>query len=220
MARRALTAEELEARKAALVRGRATAAANRAARAEVPDQGEGGDLGESDPPASVEEPVPAGPISLTGDELASIVAEARKKVDAEAADVARLSKKELMARTLDIEILRQRREAGLTDYKDDLITFQVDVAPFSDGLRWDGVVYHHGTWITKPRHIYDSMREQMARSWDSEERAGNPNRKFRRESAGTMNPMLRERRLPDGTLTVGGDQRVHGVTGMMTSART
>jgi len=87
------------------------------------------------------------------------------------------------------------------------------VAPYTDRIVIDDKIYVHGNWYTVPRRVYDVIREQMARSWDSEERAGNPNRKFRREDAGTMNPMANERRLSAGILTLGLDSRVHGITG-------
>lgn len=169
-------------------------------------------------PAPVMETAPAGAdlyaARLSDDELSTIADEARKKVDAEIADVAKLNRKELMAKALDNEILRQRREAGLTDYRDDMITFLIDVAPFANDIRIDGKVYTHGQWVTLPRRQYDAIREIMARSWDSEDRAGNPNRKHARTVAGSMNPLQNEQRMPDGTFTVGLDQRVHGKTGL------
>lgn len=221
MAKRELTAEELEARKAALDRGRATAAANRAAKAAAPpeepeapapvrwspaEQGEGSDL---DEPATDE---PAG-LELSTAELARIREEAKKKVDAELADVGRVERKKLMAKTLDDEILRQRTEAGLTDYRDDMLQILIDVAPFANDIRIDRDIYQHGSWYTVDRRKYDTLNEIMARSWDSEERAGNPNRRFRRQVAGSMNPMANERRMGDGSFTLGGAPTVNGRTG-------
>jgi hypothetical protein len=88
---------------------------------------------------------------------------------------------EIQAET-DRALQQARIDAGLVDisHKDDLITFVVDVAPFSDGIIIDGVRHAHGYEVTKPRHVYDSMRETMARSWDHEENAGYPNKKLMR----------------------------------------
>lgn len=217
MAKRELTAEELETRKVSLAKGRATAAANRAKR-EADTSGvhplKSIDTIDPKTEVSVEEP-PAeeAPLRLGDDELARIRAEAKKKVDAEVAAANSEKRKKLVAKELDAEILRQRKDAGLIDYRDDLLEILIDVAPFSDNIAIDGVIYQHGTWYTVDRRRYDSLREIMARSWDSEERAGNPNRKFRREVAGSMNPMANERRLRDGTLTVGYDPGVNARIG-------
>jgi hypothetical protein len=154
--------------------------------------------------APVEEPDESAPIELSDAELGRIREEAKKKVDAELAARRAEEKKAKMAQTLDAETLRLRREAGLTDCRDDILEILIDVAPFAEDLKIDGVTYQHGHWYPVDRRKYDVLREMMARSWDAEERAGNPNRKFRREVAGSMNPMMNERRLPDGTLTWGG----------------
>lgn len=150
---------------------------------------------------------------LSAEELARIREEAAKKVAAEMADVNAAKRKKLIAETLAEETLRQRRAAGLTDYRDDMLDILIDVAPFTAEIRIDGTVYQHGRWYKVDRRRYDSLREIMARSWDAEDRAGNPNRKFQRTVAGSMNPLLNELRLPDGTMTMGVDARVNAITG-------
>lgn len=169
-----------------------------------------------DPMAEAAEPI--GDPVLTDDELERIQQEVRRKIEGELAAVAAVKRKELIAKELDRELLRQRREAGLTDHRDDLLEICIDVAPFANDIRIDDRIYQHGHWYTVDRRRYDALREIMARSWDAEERAGNPNRRFRREMAGTMNSIMNERRLPDGTLTMALNTRVHGKSGSAVNA--
>lgn len=166
----------------------------------------------------IREPEPESPL-LSDGELERIREEAKKKVDAELAALNVEKKKAKMAEALDAEVLQMRRDAGLTDYRDDVVEIFIDVAPFSDNLTIDGTVYQHGQWYKVSRRKADSMREAMARSWDSEDRAGNPNRKFRREAGAPMNSMLLERKTADGAYTMGGAPMVNGKTGAVSGIR-
>ncbi len=139
---------------------------------------------------------------LSAAELARIREEARKKVDKEIEASRAAEREKLMGKALDAEIQEQRKAAGLTNDLDDMIDILIDVAPFADNITIDGKVFQHGHWYSVERRQAKSIEEIMARSWDSEERAGNPNRRFRREVAGTMNPLANERRAPDGTFTL------------------
>lgn len=166
----------------------------------------------------VGDPQPASAASLSDDERERIRAEARKAVEEELRNVNKVAKKDLMRKALDDEILEQRRLAGLTDYRDDIIDFLVDVAPFTDRIVIDGTTYFHGYWYKVPRKLYEVLRETCARSWDAEDRAGNPNKKFHRTVAGTMNPMLNENRMADGTLTMARPTSVNAFTGAISGA--
>ena len=139
---------------------------------------------------------------LNAAELTRIREEAKKKVDKEIEAQHAAAREKLMAKALDAEIQEQRKAAGLINYLDDKLDILIDVAPFADNITVDGTVYQHGHWYNVDRRRHNSLTEIMARSWDSEERAGNPNRRFRREVAGTMNPLANERRGPDGTFTL------------------
>ncbi len=139
---------------------------------------------------------------LSAAELTRIREEARKKVDKEIEASRAAEREKLMAKALDAEILEQRKAAGLINYLDDELDILIDVAPFANNITIDGTVYQHGEWKRVDRRKYDTLKEIMARSWDSEERAGNPNRRFRREVAGTMNPLSNEQRMSDGTFTL------------------
>lgn len=176
-------------------------------------------------PNPVQEPLPAAPVpelELDEHEREQIRAAARQIIEEDLAKKKKAERATFIQKETDKEILRQRRLAGLTDHQDDQVEFLVNVAPYSPGLIWDGHVYPHGSWITKDRRTYDSMRDVMARSWEAEDRAGNPNKKFEewRAAAGVMNPMLRERRTPDGTYTLGLEYGVTGQSGTISGRTT
>lgn len=139
---------------------------------------------------------------LSAADLEYIRSEAAKKVEAEKEDALRADKKAAIKKAIEEETLKLRKEAGLSNHMDDLLQILVDVAPFSGDIKIDGTIYEHGRWYTVDRRKYETIREICARSWDAEDRAGNPNRKFYRNVAGTMNPMQNERRGSDGTLTM------------------
>jgi monoamine oxidase len=171
---------------------------------------------EPDPP--IEEPEEDGPLQLSESELARIRAEAAKQVAKELAKRNAERMQELMKKTLDEEILAQRRAAGLTNHHDDIIEVLIDVAPFDNQIVIDGTVYQHGGWYKMDRRRWESVREIMARGWDAEDRSGNPNKKFYRTVAGTMNPMMHEIRMDDGTFTIGLQTKINGMTGAVTGA--
>ncbi len=173
---------------------------------------------ESEPIPAVREPETPEPL-LSDAELDRIRQEARKKVEDELASLRKTEKKAAMATALDAEVLAQRRALGLADHRDDIVEVLIDVAPFAKDITVDGTVYLHGQWYKMDRRKADSVREIMARSWDSEDRAGNPNRRFRREAGAPMNTMLLERRTADGAFTMGHDPRVHGQTGAVSGIR-
>lgn len=113
------------------------------------------------------------------DRMALIRRKALEQIQKELAEKRAIEEDAELERELEIELHRQRVAHGLKSPYDptDLITFTVDVAPFSPGLQIDGVLYPHGQDVTLPRHKYDSFREIMARTWDHEENCGYPNKK-------------------------------------------
>ena len=235
MAKSNLTEEQRAALRERLVRGREAAAAKRAA--ELIAKAEGGEdepvpVGEPDSPPVTPEPEPPDEAAservevkdgFTAKELADISAAARKEVDAELEKLSKQSLKSRQKARLEEEVLRLRREAGLTDHRDDLIDITIDCPPFTNRLILnfgmdEQEVYDHGFTYTVPRRKGDVLREQMARGWDAEDRAGNPNRKFYRTFAGTQNPHLHTRHLMDGSLTLGRNTEVNATTGGVSGA--
>lgn len=147
--------------------------------------------------------------------------EVKKKVDQLLAEKAAKEREKALKTAYDEELLRQKRLAGLIDHQDDIVEFRVNVAPFSTGLTLDGHHWPHGAWVKMTRREYDSARDIMARSWESEDRAGNPNKKHAQERAlyGGLDPTLLERRMPDGTFTLGWSHEVNGRSGSVFGER-
>jgi len=176
------------------------------------------DAQEAAPNSPDQPPEPPAP-TLIDEERELLRRKAQAVIAEELAAKAKAEREKFLKDELDKEILRQRREAGLTDHRDDMVEFMINVAPFSPGITINGRHFPHGSWVTLSRREYDSIRDIMARSWEAEERAGNPNKKFEewRRAAGVTNPMLREHRLPDGSFTLGLD---YGVRGQNTTGRT
>ena len=119
------------------------------------------------------------------------------------------------------EVLRQKRLAGLIDHQDDIIEFRINVAPHARGVTINGEFMPHGSWQKKTRRVYDSIRDIMARSWESEYRAGNPCEKMdqrygvERVNAGMIyDPSGKELRMPDGTFTLNFAHTLNAATGI------
>jgi hypothetical protein len=235
MAKSNLTEEQRAALRERLLRGREAAAAKRAA--ELTAKAEGGEdepvpVGEPDSPPVTPEPEPPDEAAgervevkdgFTAKELADIRAAAKKVVAKEMEEKRLESLKSRQKAMLEEEVLRLRRGAGLTDHRDDLIDITIDCPPFTNRLILnfgmdEQQVFDHGFTYTVTRRQYDVLREQMARGWDAEDRAGNPNRKFYRTFAGTQNPHLHTRQLMDGTMTIGRETVVNATTGSVSGA--
>jgi len=196
-AKRVLTDEQRLALRERLARGRATAAANRSAKPEVEAM-----------PASA----PVGKYGLPPDVVARIRREQQEKIAAELRQIEKSRQRDGETAFAAEELQRLRREAGLTDHLDDLIEHTINVAPFADGITIDGVKYHQGYTYTFTRRQYQDIAETEARGWDSEDRAGNPNKKqYRRDYAArggrTMNPNALVRQDASGAF-------LHGVAGV------
>jgi hypothetical protein len=154
-------------------KGRATRLANREARLAAKSAAH-------QPPVEIpaDDPVPH-QVDGGEDRRALVRRKALEQIQKELAEKRAAEEDVSLERELELELHRQRVACGLKPAFDptDLITFVVDVAPFSPGLQIDGVLYPHGQEVTLPRHRYDSFREIMARTWDHEENCGYPNKK-------------------------------------------
>jgi hypothetical protein len=167
------------------------------------------------------EPEAAAPSILTEADFEDIRKQAEVLVAEEMEAINQQHKKAAVESALEAELLAQRQEAGLTDHRDDMLQILVDCPPFSLQLVIDGKIYEHGRWYTVSRRLHDTMREMMARGWDAEERAGNPNHKFRPyRVAGSMNPMMRENVDSQGNYTLGLDSRVNAKSGTVAGTPT
>lgn len=98
---------------------------------------------------------------FTPKELEAIKTEARAEVMAD-------KKKAAKASMLDAEKIRLQREEGLTtgnSHMDEMMTVTIDLAPFSDRILVNQQPYWHGKTYTVARHIAESLRETMFRTW-------------------------------------------------------
>lgn len=98
---------------------------------------------------------------FTTKELDEIKAAARAEV---MADKKKAAKKMMM----EEEKIRLQREEGLTtgnSHMDEMMTLTIDLAPFSDRVLVNQQPYWHGKQYTVPRHVAESLRETMFRTW-------------------------------------------------------
>jgi hypothetical protein len=206
-----------EQKQAAREKARARIVEQKAQAAAAPETTEGAAVVPPVTPATDDAPAPLLPDDY---ERQRIEAEAKKLVDEELEKLAKKDREKFLKDELDKEVLRQRRLAGLINHQDDVVEFLINVAPFSPGITIDGKHYPHGSWAKLSRREYDSIRDMMARSWESEDRAGNPNRRFAQERAlaGISDPTLRETRMSDGTFTLGWSHNINVATGAASPA--
>lgn len=102
---------------------------------------------------------------LSDKEVADAVAEARARVRKEA--VAAAKKK-----VIDDEVLRLKREDGKhtgDGVRDEMVPIYIDLAEHSSHLSVNGEPFWHGFTYTVPRHVANSLREQMARGWNHQD---------------------------------------------------
>jgi len=98
---------------------------------------------------------------FTAKELADIKAKARDEI---MADKKAAAKKDLIAK----EKHRLQREEGLTtgnSHLDQIVTVNIDLAPFADRILVNGAPYWHGHQYSVPRHVALSLQETMYRTW-------------------------------------------------------
>lgn len=102
---------------------------------------------------------------LSNAEVLAARAKARKKVEAE-------RKAKMLEAIEEEETKRLRREEGLTTgvgSKDEIVNVTIDLAPFSPRITVNFDHYEHGHTYPVPRHVADTLAEQMARTWQHED---------------------------------------------------
>jgi hypothetical protein len=106
-------------------------------------------------PASEEAPL------LTPAEITKIKEQAR-------AEILATKKADLRKKLLAEETQRLRNEEGLTTgnrHADEIVAITVDVASFAPHICINGQAYWHGKTYMVPRHVADTLREQMWNTW-------------------------------------------------------
>lgn len=101
---------------------------------------------------------------LSNTEVRAAQAKARSKIDAE-------RKAAAAADIEERETERLRLEEGLTtgiSERDEIVNVTIDLPLYSDKILVNGprgVVYWHGHTYPVPRHVADSLNENMSRAW-------------------------------------------------------
>jgi len=97
---------------------------------------------------------------LTADEIEGAKAKARTKVEAE-------RKKAALARIEAEETDRLKVEEGLVtgdEAKDEMVNITIDLPEYATDIKINMRPYWHGHTYLVPRHVADTLREQMAAS--------------------------------------------------------
>ena len=98
---------------------------------------------------------------LTEAEIADIKAKARAEI---MADKKGKAKQEMLAS----EKQRLMREEGLTTgngHQDQIMSISIDLAPYAPYININGQCYYHGRTYQVPRHVADTLRDQMFQTW-------------------------------------------------------
>ena len=115
---------------------------------------------------------------LSSEDKARLRSKAQQDVEKERKDAA---EKAFLAQALDEE----RREKGVDE---ELVTFTLDLAEFSDRIVLDSVHFMHGQTYTVPRSKYDSMREIAFRTWQHQLEIDGKSKKMMRPQNRELSP--------------------------------
>lgn len=104
---------------------------------------------------------PADAPLLSEAEIAAIRAQARAEI---MADKRGKLKQELLA----AEKQRLKNEEGLTtgnSHMDEVVSISIDLAPYAPYININSQCYYHGRTYQVPRHVADTLRDQMFQTW-------------------------------------------------------
>lgn len=108
------------------------------------------------------EPHPDDPeVLLTPAQIEEIKKQARAEI---MADKRGKAKQELLA----AEKLRLQRDEGLTTgnrHADEILSITIDLAPYAPYININSQCYYHGRTYQVPRHVADTLRDQMFQTW-------------------------------------------------------
>jgi len=108
-------------------------------------------------PAIIDEDAPI----LSAVEIADIKARAKQ-------NILKAKKKDAEAALLEQETQRLRIEEGFTtgnSHLDEIVNITIDLAQFAPSILINNQPYHHGRNYSVPRHVADTLREVMFRTW-------------------------------------------------------
>lgn len=101
---------------------------------------------------------------LTAEDMADVRAEAAKGLRDKQRKAA---KKDMLARATQ-ELEREAMLLAQTDLRGDHVSVTIDLAPFAPFIKLDGRLYEHGRTYAVPRKIFNTLNEQMFRTWQHE----------------------------------------------------
>lgn len=108
-------------------------------------------------PAIIDENAPL----LSEAEIAAIKLQARQ-------DILKAKKADARAELLKAETQRLRVEEGMTTgnaHSDEIVNITIDVAQFAPNILINNQPYWHGHTYAVPRHVADTLRDVMYRTW-------------------------------------------------------
>jgi hypothetical protein len=113
-------------------------------------------------PTAAAKPSQADPEALlTEAEIEDIRAKARAEIMGD-------KRTKLKAEILAAEKQRLKNEEGLTTgngHQDEIVSITIDLAPFAPHVNINGKCYYHGRTYPVPRHVADTLRDQMFMTW-------------------------------------------------------
>ena len=104
---------------------------------------------------------------LSEDELLTPAEIAKIKLEAKQ-EILKAKRSDLRKKLLADETQRLRVEEGLTTgnaHSDEIVNITIDLAQFAPSILINNVPYHHGRTYPVPRHVADTLRETMFRTW-------------------------------------------------------
>lgn len=101
---------------------------------------------------------------LTAEDIAEVRAEAAKALRDKQRKAA---KKDMLARATQ-ELEREAMLLAQTDLRGDHVSVTIDLAPFAPFIKLDGRLYEHGRTYAVPRKVFNTLNEQMFRTWQHE----------------------------------------------------
>ena len=98
---------------------------------------------------------------LSASEIEAIKSKAKQ-------NILKAKKKDAEERLLEAETQRLKNEEGLTTgnaHADEVVGIAIDLAQFAPSILINNQPYHHGRTYTVPRHVADTLRDVMYKTW-------------------------------------------------------
>lgn len=123
---------------------------------------------------------------MSSDDMNALLSPEDKQAIAKRAEsvVAKEAKQAAEDAYFEAELERQRKAMAPVDAQDREIV--IDLAPHSDRIMVDGVIFFHGQRYSVSAQLYPTLKEIMARGWEHEQEVGGANRDAYRPLSGAV----------------------------------